>query len=493
MQDLAASRSSGSARSDRRIGFGVGLALGLTLLLSTGGAAWGKKRVVVLGFDGAKAASAESAVADIVERKHTLVSASVYARAAKRLKARKSTDKNVAKIAKEISVDAIVVGSVKRKGNRWTLSVTVREGKTGKVMDTLIFRLSSPKVGKSDKQNISGDLLPLIKRTKSVAAAEEPKKKKKKKRVVEEEEEEEEFAEADPEPEDEEAPVEEAPVEEVASAEPAEETRIDSRRGETEPGATMPRVPGSAADASVGMSFIRRNLGFNHALAMAQAPPTYGGDPVPGIYVNAMVYPFAFVQRRGAARNLGISLVFDRVFTLTSNGRDLNDGMDKSFPTVQQRWGLGLKYRATFGSATVIAGIGYNRLAFEIDRGGADLDLPNVAYEYVDVGAQARFGAGRLGFFAGGAYLVMLATGEIQETTFYGGGTVQGVEVEGGIDVRISARLSGKVGFRYQRIAYDFDGSGMETTMRDGDAMDQDVGGALDEYVGGYATIGYLW
>ncbi len=481
------SRSSGSAGISRALG-----ALLVVLICAAGGAAWGKKRVVVLGFDGAKAASAEAAVADIVERKYTLVSASAYARAAKRLKARKSSDKNVAKVANDIGADAIIAGAVKRKGNRWTLSVTVREGKSGRTLDTLVFRLSSPKVGKQDKKDIAADLLPLVARAKAIAAAEEPKKKKGKKRPVEEEETDEEMAAEDE--ESDEPVMEETPVEEVASSEPAPETTIDARAGD-DSAAAGPRVPGSAADLSVGMSFISRSLGFNHAgLGMGQEPPTYGGDPVPGVFVSAMVYPFAFVQRRGVARNLGVSFVFDRVFTMTSNGRDLNDGMDKSFSTIQQRWGLGLRYRAMFGNASLSAGLGYNRLAFVIERGGADLDMPNVEYEYVDVGATGRLPFGsRFALFAGGAYLVMLAAGEIQETAFYGGGSVQGVEAEIGIDIRIRPRLLGKIGGRYQRIAYDFDGSGMQTTMRDGDGSDQDVGGALDEYLGGYVTVGYLF
>jgi hypothetical protein len=39
-------------------------------------------------------------------------------------------------------------------------------------------------------------------------------------------------------------------------------------------------------------------------------------------------------------------------------------------------------------------------------------------------------------------------------------------------------------------MAFDFDGNGTLATMRDGDP-DQDVGGALDRYAGGFVEAGY--
>jgi hypothetical protein len=48
------------------------------------------------------------------------------------------------------------------------------------------------------------------------------------------------------------------------------------------------------------------------------------------------------------------------------------------------------------------------------------------------------------------------------------------------------------LGVRYVRMAYDFNGAGGALVDRDGDG-DDDVGGALDVYLGGYATLGYLF
>src|SRR6266511_699690 len=82
-------------------------ALGLLLVASS---AWAKKRVVVLDFTGPQSGKAEAAVVSAVKKKHTIVSSSQYAKAKKRLKAKKQTNKNVAKIAAEIQVDAVVSG-----------------------------------------------------------------------------------------------------------------------------------------------------------------------------------------------------------------------------------------------------------------------------------------------------------------------------------------------------------------------------------------------
>jgi hypothetical protein len=39
---------------------------------------------------------------------------------------------------------------------------------------------------------------------------------------------------------------------------------------------------------------------------------------------------------------------------------------------------------------------------------------------------------------------------------------------------------------------YDFDGTGAKTE-RDGNPANQDVGGALDQYLSGYVSAGYLF
>src|SRR5262245_155786 len=100
-----------SARNSSRLA--VAWLLALCVLLA-GQTAFAKKRVVVLNFTGPQGAKASAAVAGVIKKRHTVVSSAQYTKAEKRLKAKKQTDKNVAKVAAEIQVDAVVTGVVKK-------------------------------------------------------------------------------------------------------------------------------------------------------------------------------------------------------------------------------------------------------------------------------------------------------------------------------------------------------------------------------------------
>jgi hypothetical protein len=240
---------------------------------------------------------------------------------------------------------------------------------------------------------------------------------------------------------------------------------------------------------------------YDPALLDDQRPNGYSSSvPVAGAYIHGELYPFAFGAKRGFLSNFGLAFGLERSIILKSR-LTVDDGMggteELSFDTTQQRWGIGARYRLRFGSgqtAPVLKlGLGYNRLSFEIDHGMTDIDLPNVAYEYVDLIGTFKLPFSRkLALIAEAAWMVMLSTGQISEDAYYGDGSVVGLVGDAGVDIGFSDRLHLRGGVRYQRIAYDFDGTGVDSTDRDGDP-DQDVGGALDQYFGFYATLGYAF
>jgi len=143
----------------------------------------------------------------------------------------------------------------------------------------------------------------------------------------------------------------------------------------------------------------------------------------------------------------------------------------------------------------VHVGIGYNSLSFVIDSGATAIGLPDVDYAYLDpnLGLRMPLGTDKFALLLDARYLLVLSSGEFSETANYGGGSVAGVDFDGGLEWRLMPRLPVHVGMRYVRIAYDFDGSGMQTNNLDGDPSTPDVGGALDEYLGGYVTAGYIF
>lgn len=495
---LAASRSNGSARN-RLLGL---LVAGAVLLAAS--PAWAKKRVVVLGFSGPQSGKAEAAVAKVVKKKHTIISAKKYSQAQKKLRLKKPSNGNVAKIAAEIQADAIVSGQVKRKGARWSLVLKVREGATGKVIDTINIPLRAPRVDARAREDIASQLLPAIARADGpggAVAKKPPKKKPPKKRPDPVEEE--------PAYDDEAVPgIDEEPEEEpeeVASNDDYDrdpDTSIRKRRRDDDD--TPDVIVGgrharhAAVDLGVGMSFIGRNMTFTFkdTLTDMEKPNGYAGSPVPGAYVSAEVYPLAFGGGRGILTGLGVGVVFDRVFVLKSRYKA------EEYDTTQSRWGIGVRFRFPFGNKptlpTLKLAAGYSKLDFNIDTGGMDIDLPNVAYSYYDVGLALRvpLGLPTVALNVDARYLAISSAGEFSSMDNYGGGTIAGVDVDAGLEVRPVPRVAVRGGVRYLRVAFDFDGTGADTKR---DSLptpaddDQDVGGALDEYLGGYVTASYLF
>jgi ABC-type glutathione transport system ATPase component len=62
-----------------------------------------------------------------------------------------------------------------------------------------------------------------------------------------------------------------------------------------------------------------------------------------------------------------------------------------------------------------------------------------------------------------------------------------------GIDVMITHGVFLRAAFRYETIGYTFKGTGALGKGRDGEPMGLDVPGARDSYIGGMATVGYVY
>jgi hypothetical protein len=251
----------------------------------------------------------------------------------------------------------------------------------------------------------------------------------------------------------------------------------------------------AAVDVELGVTAVKRNLSFTYAsdLSASQRPNGYSGSIVPSVILTGEVYPLAFGKKPGALGGLGIGFVIDRVLLLKSRL-----GM-KEYTTSQMRLGGGLRYRYNFGDQatmpTVKAIVGFSKLDFTIDRGTDDLDLPNVSYSYLDLGVAGRFplGTPHAAVYLDVRYLQVLSAGEVSQMDFYGSGSTLGLDGDAGFELQFLGRGIVKIGVRYQRIAHDFDGNGARSNNRDGNASTQDVGGALDTYLSGYVTGGYLF
>jgi len=447
-----------------------------------------KRRVVVLGFSGPakQAKKAEKTVAKVLRQKYEVVSVKKYTKARKSLKATKATKQNFSKIARSIGLDAIVSGEVRRRGSRSTLKLTVREGRSGKVLDSVRIAIRGDKLAAAD---VEDDLHDLVAWAEPIGEDWErglPAPEKKAKRVAKQTKPAKRAVQPEPEPAN----------DEVAWDEPDAPTDDDTITDDelTKSVDIAARETGTKATVHAGMSFIGRDLTFSHqaSLAPEQQPTSYAGGIVGGVYLQGEVYPTRFMKKVPGSKkldNVAVSFELDSAVGLRSEYSD--DAMDYDFDTSQRRWGLGLGYTIDLGKPVVKVGAGYNQLQHKIDSGAVDIGLPNVNYKYLDVGAALQYHiSDKLTALGGAKYLAVFGAGEIVTADAYGAASVTGLDVDAGVEYTVTPRIAIKGGIRYLRMAFDFDGNGDMSTNLDGDP-DQDVGGAADKYVGGYLLGGY--
>ena len=471
------SRSIASASSYR-------LLAALILLLLTASEAQAKKRIVVFDFSGPAAEDFQSDVENLLRKRHTVVSQASYVKTARKLRAEKPTAANVRRVAGDMSVDGMVIGSVKKVGARYQLTLKVRAGADGTFAGDIVVR--------SRKPGLSGDALSQTKAELLAAIVDLPP-----------------LDAGEPEEEPEEQPEEEPEAE--PEQEPEQEPEPDLSISAEQRADLMAR--GRAVDVAGGLSFMGRRLTFTVRSGLDDLSPRgYQGTPVAGAFFTAELYPLAFdLKNRGITRNLGVTGMVDKVLKIESRLRYEDDAMVEqvaALPTEQMRWGIGVVFRHNFGSKptapTVKLSARYNRAKFIIDKGAAPVvggnpitvDIPNMDYAYLDPGVAGRLPIGaKLALLADVRFLLITDTGEMQQMDQYGAASVTGIDADVGAEYKISPQLSIRGGGRLIRIGYDFtEGNGAELVYnRDGDAASQDVFGAQDRYLGGYATAAYVF
>ena len=510
----------------------------------------GRRRVVVLDFDGPKAEKFHEGVVKAIKKSHTVVSLDKWNETAEELNASKRNEKNFKKVAKKLKVDAIIEGKIDKRRDNYIVKLKIRAGGSGELVGNPVdVTTDGPRVDATAQRDLKDELVEQISSLDANRGGggggddeeEEEVKPKKvaKKKIVEEEEEEEEeevkpkkkgFSrkndedtkaalkskksddeeEEDPLPkskkvvakkavkadEEEEEEEEERPRRKKVASRDDEEEEEDGIEEEAEVeglGGAAALSPGERAiDAVFGLSFNARRLSWNTEAMLGNKPPPYKGVPVAGALIDATFYPLAIGhKRRGMAKNLGATVMYDKVLKI--NSRAGNPPVD--LPTSQARWAVGAVFRYPLGEkATIGAAVRFGKQSFEIQgAGGVTPGIPNVTYTIIDPMAMLRFQvAPKFIFNVNLGFMAITNTGQIQEGTQYGAATVSGFEGEIGGDYLLTKNIFARAAFRFATIGFSFKGGAMQTNMRDTDNA-QDVFGARDTYLGGAVSVGYLY
>ena len=527
----------------------------LCLLVST---AWaGKKRVVVLDFEGDNAEELHEGVVKLLKKSYTVVSVSKWNDKAEELGATKVTEKNVKKVAAKLKVDGVITGKIDKRRDEYIIKLKLRSGTTGEIIgNSVSTKTDSGKLDAQAKRDIKEELIGAIdglesnggggdeeeeevaetkskkgeeteetktkksgfsrKNEEEDTVAKEEEKKSKKEKKEEKKVDEEKAALSTKKEEEEETPLPEKKEKKSKKrvAEEGEESSEESVEESVEVAGDreLNVSPGRRAiDAAVGMSFTARQLNFKYASDLGKPPPGYKQKiPVPGAMVDVTFYPLSFNHKpKGIIGGLGLEILYDQVIKINSQ-KKFADGQGqqqtRDLATSESRWGVAavLRYPLGQGPRAIVVGgkLGYNKQKFTVEQTLPDsgmpaqkTDIPNVAYTMLSPSlfVQAPISS-KIILNADVAFHAVTDTGDIQTTAQYGAATVTGYELNVGADYMLTTNIFIRAGLRYEGIGLTFKGDPMSMThTRDTDPMDQDVMGAKDTYFGGAATLGYLY
>ncbi|HSK01613.1 MAG TPA: hypothetical protein VK932_10250 [Kofleriaceae bacterium] len=454
------------------------------------------------------------------------------------------SEKDARKLAKDLSADAIIAGTLTKDGANKTLKIKLFvNGKAKKGFTIKFKKASSPKFKEAIRKKVAEKLegtteaaaavaeeAPAAKPKKGdkgakgekaakAAKAEKPAKGEKaaKGAKAAKGEDDEEKAEDDGEkPEkaakgedDDEESEKSEDDEEGKKAAPAKTAALPDGDEEDDPSITrrakpQPRGGRSANRATaridVGASMVKRSMTFNSNLPSNLAPRPFRPDPVPGTRVEGELYPLGFaIPDSILSPILGIAFKLDRTLQMNVG---TSDEPGTKIPTDQFRYSIGARARIVGRSPTspsVTLGVDIGRSRFRPDRSvlmpESRLDLPDTYYKFLAPGLGFRIPIGGfLAFFARGEGWIVQDAGMIVRSYSYGRAKVLGFDGEGGLDIVIAQRFGLRLSGGFTQIGYEFTGvGGFEANSRDGNPSTFDVGGAADRMLHAAATIAVIY
>jgi len=458
-------------------------------------AAGDKPSLAVLTFNGPGAKQAEIMVVRTLRRKATIIPMTTWQKAAKKLFAPSHSAEDIADVAADVGANVVITGVVKRDGKRWELSISLRDGKTGKVRDRLKYPLKGPRMQSDviamltkevsdafDSFTGAEELADIKPRQPPVAADTKLTKPPAEKPVAEK-------------------PPAEKPAEKPAQVAQAQPTTDDD---EAPPLPKEPPPPvvhaevGKAApqarprwapyfDLSVGPSLSGRSFDFDPA-----SQPKFSSGIVAGIAADVTLYPLASTWKRagGAFSGLGLGATVNKPFWPDSTSKQ--DPTQK-FATNELRVEGGLRWRIVLYKPVprpqllIQAGGGLHSFAISKDPTGADVGPADVSYKYV------TFGAGMRIHFAEWAWLwamfdyhVVLDPGPIADPVAeYGPAKSFGVRVRGGLDFLVYKGFKVGAEGMYERFSLTFDPTAAAAPAKIANS-------GVDQYFGGVIVVGYV-
>jgi hypothetical protein len=137
--------------------------VGLFVLCAGTAFAGGRKRIVVLDFEGPKGEKFHDDLVKLLKKGNTVVSTEKWNGTAEELDATKFTEKNVKKVARKLKIDGVISGKVEKRRDEYIVQLKLRAGKTGELVGNRVdTKAESAKLDGKASRDIKEELLPAI-------------------------------------------------------------------------------------------------------------------------------------------------------------------------------------------------------------------------------------------------------------------------------------------------------------------------------------------
>src|SRR6185312_813080 len=137
------------------------LLLAIAVLLVWSASAFaGRKRVVVLDFDGPKAEKFHDDLVKLLKKKHTVIPTDKWKGTADELDAAKVTEKNVKKVAKKLKIDGVITGKIEKRRDEYIIRLNLRAGTSGELVGNSIdTKADGPRLDGQAQSDLKDELI----------------------------------------------------------------------------------------------------------------------------------------------------------------------------------------------------------------------------------------------------------------------------------------------------------------------------------------------
>lgn len=239
----------------------------------------------------------------------------------------------------------------------------------------------------------------------------------------------------------------------------------------TRAAATEPKP--TALELELGGGALSRHFDYTDDIFLSLR--NYELDAAPLIFLGARWYPLAHDGDGGDLANVGVVARYAQAFPPTALTRD-----GRRFDSAANEFFLGLRGRAPIEAHELGLTAGYGRQRFEISGDEAAPLLPDVAYEYLRIAAEAelRFGEFRLGAELGKRFV--LATGELETPAWFPHVSPDAIDARAFVGHSLLENLDLYAGAAIVRYFFAMNPQPDDARV---------AGGAVDQYLSGWVAL----